>query len=87
MTAAVILGNNVDTNFWIKNLQPMLYNEIIILDYDYQSEPKQINGVLYMSANDTKIFIENCNHVKFYKSLYGLPGMSGKMSTLYRKDN
>ncbi|KOF08647.1 hypothetical protein AC739_19135 [Planococcus glaciei] len=86
MIAEVILGYNIDTKLWIKKLKKkIIRNTIFVLDYEYFGEPKETNGVTYISSNDLKIFLKEFDTINFYKSLYGYPGMNGDMSSIVNK--
>lgn len=82
----IILGKNIDTIMWIKNLKEMEAEQIIVIDYEHLGSFEEENGVLYMSPVYAKEYIKKFDSVNFYKSLYAYPGMQGKMSSLYKKD-
>ncbi|MDN7242211.1 hypothetical protein QWY14_10395 [Planococcus sp. N028] len=84
MIADVILGNNIDTAMWIKELKKGS-NTIIIVDYDNNHNFIKENEVMYMSPQIAKKYIEKFDTINYYKSLYGYPGMQGNMSSLYRR--
>lgn len=84
MHANVILGNNIDTIYWITHLKLIENENIIVIDYEYFGEPKLIREALYISAIEAKNYIENFDSICFYKSMYGYPGMGGKMSSFLK---
>ena len=84
MIADVILGKNIDTEGWIFDLQKGLANNIFVVDYDHCGEPKSIEGVTYTSSQDVHKLLRKFDSINYYKSLYGLPGMGGRMSSLYK---
>lgn len=86
MIADVILGYNIDTQNWIEDLKFNDSDCIVVLDYDYSGEPFYIDSILYISSLDIKKYLEKFDTINFYKSLYVYPGMSGKMSSLYKRD-
>lgn len=73
----VILGFNIDTSKWIRDLKTNMSDQIVVLDYDYFGEPEMRDGVLYMSTFDIKDHLTNFDTVIFYKSMYLYPGMIG----------
>lgn len=87
MIVDVILGNNIDTAMWIKDLQENEADYIIVVDYEYEIETQDIEGIIYMSSIQAQEYIKNFDTVNYYKSLYAYPGMQGKMSSLYKNDN
>ncbi|WP_033542890.1 hypothetical protein [Planococcus sp. CAU13] len=84
MVVDVILGFNIDTAMWISDLRLNGANEIVVLDYDYFGESKLRDGVLYFSTFEIKNYLMKFDTINYYKSMYGFPGMGGKMSTFYR---
>lgn len=86
MIIDVILGNNIDTPMWIKDLKEIKADHIIVIDYDYREAIKEINGVNFMSPTSGKEYIKKFDAVNYYKSMYLYPGMQKYMSSLYEKD-
>lgn len=87
MQINVILGVNIDTLAWIKKLQNSKEDNIVVLDYHHQGKPIYIEDILYLSPSDAKPLIKCFENVKFHKSLSVYPGMAGKMSSLYGKQD
>lgn len=73
MIANVILGINMDTGKWIKDLESNLADNIIVLDYEYTEEPKFLNNILYISPLDLSKYIKSFDSVRYYKSMYVFP--------------
>jgi len=86
MDAHVILGINVDTRAWIKELKLQKNDNIIVIDYNYLGEMKKIKGVIYISTYEFKHYAKKFDKVNYYKSLYGFPGMSGKMADFFKEN-
>lgn len=86
MILDVILGNNIDTPMWIKDLQENEADCLIVVDYAFNNEPTEVEGVIYMSPIQAHRYIKKFDAVNYYKSLYAYPGMQGNMSSLYKKD-
>lgn len=93
MILDVVLGNNMDTTMWIKDLKSRLADNICVIDYDYGGLPTMNNGVMYISNIDAKKYLEKFDSVCFYKSMYIYPGMHDLKSLIkpnensdYRKD-
>ncbi|MCP2034137.1 hypothetical protein L1279_001120 [Planomicrobium sp. HSC-17F08] len=86
MIVDVILGNNIDTAMWVRDLQENEAEYIIVVDYEYENEPIEIEGVVYMSTIQAQKYIKKFDTINYYKSLYAYPGMQGNMSSLYKKD-
>lgn len=76
MIADVILGNNIDTLIWIKELKEMSRENIVVVDYEFIGEPLIIDGVKYLSNTTAKEFLKSFDSVCFYKSMYIYPGMN-----------
>lgn len=85
MIADVILGITIDTQMWITDLKEQKSENIFVIDYEYFGEPKASEGVLYLSPLEAKKYFERFDSIFFYKAMYAYPGMSGKMSSLYKK--
>ena len=75
MIVDVILGKNIDTPFWIRNLSLSLREHICVIDYDYYGEPAMIDGVMYLSSVEAKEYLNKFDSVCFYKSIYIYPGI------------
>lgn len=73
MIANVVLGINVDTVGWIKELKLSVVENIIVLDYDYYGEKINKGSVIYMSSSDALIELKKFDNVKYYKSIYIYP--------------
>ncbi|QDY45148.1 hypothetical protein HF394_05225 [Planococcus glaciei] len=86
MIVDVILGNNIDTVMWIRDLQENEVECIIVVDYEYDNDPLNIEGVVYMSPIQAQKYIRKFDKINYYKSLYAYPGMQGNMSCLHKKD-
>ncbi|MDN7227866.1 hypothetical protein QWY15_11205 [Planococcus sp. N064] len=86
MNVDVILGNNIDTAMWVRNLRENEAECIIVIDYEWKDEPLEIEDAVYMSAIHAQKYLKKFNTVNYYKSLYAYPGMQGNMSSLYKKD-
>lgn len=86
MIVDVILGKNIDTAMWISDLQKNDSDYIIVVDYEYENEPQDIEGIVYMSSIQAQKYIKKFDTVNYYKSLYAYPGMQGNMSSLHKKD-
>lgn len=84
LIANVILGNNIDTPQWIEKLKIQNARHIIVLDYDYYGKLQLNTTVTYISVIDFEKYIAKFDSINYYKSLYGYPGMAGKMSSLYK---
>lgn len=84
MILNLILGNNIDTFKMILYLKEREMENIVVLDYDMVEKYKTINDVTYMSPDHIINCIGRFDTVNYYKSLYGYPGMSGSMSSLYK---
>lgn len=82
MVLDVILGVNIDTEVWFKELLVKGCNNIAVIDYDFDGEPEIREGLLYISSLDAKAYFREFHAVNFYKSMYVYPGMNGKMSNL-----
>ena len=82
MIVDVILGNNMDTPMWIRDLKFNLSDSICVIDYDYYGEPTRINGVMYVSNIDAKKYLEKFDSMCFYKSMYIYPGMHDLRSSI-----
>ncbi|PSL36234.1 hypothetical protein B0H99_10755 [Planomicrobium soli] len=85
MVADVILGVTIDTKMWIAELKIKNSDFIYVVDYEYFGEPVVRDKVVYISTIDAKKQLTKFSSINFYKSMYGYPGMSGKMSSLYKK--
>lgn len=86
MNVDVILGNNIDTAMWVRNLRENEAECIIVIDYEWKDEPLEIEDAVYMSPIHAQKYLKKFNTVNYYKSLYAYPGMQGNMSSLYKKD-
>lgn len=84
--ADIILGNNIDIQYWIEDLIEKGAEHIIVLDYDYYGEQYEKEKITYISPLDIQKWIRQFDTVYFYKSLYAFPGMSGKMSSIVKKN-
>lgn len=85
MIVDVILGVNIDTDHWIKELKAGGSDHVIVLDYDYFGEPIEKDSIIFFSIHDIKIYLRKFDSIYFYKSLYGYPGMNGNMASIYKK--
>ncbi|WP_422124326.1 hypothetical protein DHX103_05770 [Planococcus sp. X10-3] len=83
----IIIGNNIDTKMWIDHLVSVNAENIVVLDFDYDGKPKYIKDVTFLSPIDIKNHYNEFDSFFFYKSLYAYPGMSGKMSSLFKDKN
>lgn len=76
MIADVVLGNNIDTIYWVNDLKANGSENIILIDYDYIGELQMINGIVYISSREALAYIQKFDSVSYYKSIYILPRMS-----------
>lgn len=86
MILSVILGVAIDTPMWIEELRENEADHIAVVDYNHTGEPVQQEDILYLSPHDAKIYMKKFDSVEFFTCFYGLPGMSGKMSTLFGQE-
>lgn len=84
MILDVILGENVDTSFWIKKLRLNFSEHICVINYDYYGEPVFINGVMYLSVEEAKEYFKKFDSICFYKSIYIYPGMYSISSSQFK---
>ena len=84
LIADIILGNNIDTPMWIRDLQENEADCIIVVDYEQEHESIDIEGVIYMSSIQAQKYIKKFDTINYYKSLYAYPGMQGNMSSLHK---
>lgn len=74
MIADVIIGKNIDTSYWIRELKSNLHEYIFVVDYDYYIDPEIIDNVTYVSHIDAKNLLKKFDSVVYYKSMYIFPG-------------
>ena len=86
MILDIILGVNMDTPMWIADLRSNCAEDIIVVDYDYYGDPEVRDGVTYMNPMDAHEYMKEFDSLNFYKSMYGYPGMDGRMSSLFKKN-
>lgn len=87
MIVDIILGKNVDTRMWIDDLRKNGAEYIIVVDYESNEEPVEIDDIIYIAPGYAQTYIKKFDTKNYYKSIYAFPGMSGIMSSLYRKKN
>lgn len=75
-TLHVILGNNIDTEFWVKYLSRFGCNCIILIDYEHCGKPLFYEGYICMSPSDGFRYIKKSDNLLFYKSYYIYPGQA-----------
>lgn len=75
MIADVILGRNIDTSNWIKELKTNLNENIIVIDYEHTGEPETIEDIIYLSPLGAQEFLAKYDSINFYKSMYIYPGI------------
>lgn len=72
--ATVILGKNIDTPGWIRELKANFHEHIIVIDYDHNGAIEIIDGVIYSSNVHAEELLDKFDSIYFYKSIYIYPG-------------
>ena len=87
MIVDIILGNNIDTEMWICNLKAEGAENIVVINYEYNEELADKEGIMYLSPQQAQEYIRKFDTKNYYKSMYAFPGMHGNMSSLHRRNN
>lgn len=85
MILDLVLGKTCESSKWVIDLKEFGAENIVVLDYDFEGTYAVIEGITYMSVEYLSKYIRQFDSVNYYKSLYGLPGMNGSMSSLFTK--
>ena len=74
MIADIILGSNIDTSMWIKDLIKQGAHNIFVINYEYHGPPVKVNGITYLGPAVGKDYFYQFDTLFFYKSMYQYPG-------------
>lgn len=78
MRLDIILGVNIDTSVWIRELKISRRKNIIVIDYNHKDIAYEIDNVMYMSEKEGNEYSQYFDELFFYKSLYCYPILNGK---------
>ena len=70
MSLHVILGITISTSSMISALKSNGVTTIMVLDHDHEGEEQLVDGVIYLSPDQTKDYVKENKNVVFHQFLH-----------------
>lgn len=76
----VVLGNVIDSAFFVKELKNEGEEFVVIIDYELRVDQVYKNEIQYISPEYASRLVKEFHSVKYFKSMYILPGMYNEIN-------